>query len=82
MPHLEVIGRDRSTETIPAPRGPIVNAAWIIRHYHTDPDTGTATVSDKWIRETVPGKIRLSHSRVGWYRDDVIKYYEGLRRAG
>lgn len=80
MPTLEV--HSNRKEVIPAPRGPLVNAAWIIRHYHTDPDTGQALVTERWIRKSVPGKIALGYSMVRWYRDDVVAYYEKLRRAG
>jgi hypothetical protein len=64
-----------------APRGPVVNAAWIIRHYHTDPDTGEQLVTPKWVREHVPGKKRLSYNVVGWFRDDVVEHYERIRRT-
>lgn len=72
--------QDRAPAEFQAPRGPIVSAEWIIRHYHTDPDTGERQVSQKWIRENIPGKVRLSHSMVGWFRDDVVAHYERLAR--
>lgn len=79
-PTLELIPA-AAVPAVPAPKGPVVNAAWIVRHYHTDPDTGEQLVSEKWIREHVPGKRRLSYNVVGWFRDDVVEHYERIRRT-
>lgn len=56
------------------PRGPMMSAEKIVRDYFTDPDSGEAYVSAKWVRDTVPGKVRLSHNVVLWYRDDVLAW--------
>lgn len=77
---------NRALEIVPRsdfrpPRGPVVDAAWIVRHYHTDPDSGKPTRTEKWVRQTVPNKMRLGHSTVGWFQDDVVDYYEKMRRA-
>ena len=35
---------------------------------------GRKLVTDRWVRKTVPGKVRVSHSVVFWYYDDVVKW--------
>lgn len=75
--HLAIVSTPAPGE-FRAPRGPIVDAHWIIRHYHTDPDTGEAKVSPKWVRENIPGKVRVSYNVVGWFRDSVVAHYERL----
>lgn len=63
---------------IPAPRGPMLSPDAVVREFFTQPD-GSAIVSAKWVRENLPGKIRLSHSKVVWYRDDVLAWLEARR---
>lgn len=62
-----------------APRGPMVNAKWILKHFFTDEETGESVVKEPWIRANVPGKVRLSYNEVAWFRDDVVAYFEKLR---
>jgi predicted DNA-binding transcriptional regulator AlpA len=40
------------------------------------------TVSPEWVRENVPGKVRLAHRTVRWYRGDVTAWLEQRRKAG
>lgn len=65
---------------LPRPRGPLMSAAEIVRRFFTT-ESGVALVTDKWVRDTVAGKIRLSHSKVAWFRDDVIAWIECRRVA-
>jgi predicted DNA-binding transcriptional regulator AlpA len=34
------------------------------------------------VRAKVPGKLKLSYSRVAWYRRDVEAWIESLKKAG
>lgn len=60
------------------PRGPLRDAKWIVKHFYTTED-GRKLVSEKWVKETIPGKVRPSHSTAFWYEDDVVEYHERLR---
>ncbi len=61
----------------PAPAGPRrgvpMTAKQVVREFFTDAD-GNELVSDKWVRDTVPGKYRLSHSRAIWYSGEVAEW--------
>lgn len=52
----------------------MMNAEKIVREFFTDPDSGESYVKQKWVRATVPNKVRLSHHVVLWYRDDVLAW--------
>lgn len=58
--------------SIPAPRRRI-DAVGVVKEFFTMHD-GRKLVTDRWVRKTVPGKVRVSHSVVFWYYDDVVKW--------
>jgi hypothetical protein len=66
------------TPTVPQPR-PMTNAAGLIRRFWMDGDQ--PLVTEKWVRSHVPGKLRLSHSRVFWVIADVAAWLEKERAA-
>ncbi len=35
--------------------------------------------SDSWVRRNVPHKLKLGHSTVRWYEDDVLSWLESRR---
>ena len=46
-------------------RGPLMNARQLAKEeFH-------GAVTSRWVRDNVPGKITLSHSKVVWFRNDV-----------
>lgn len=69
------------TKPLSRPRGPLMTAQQIVRDFFT-PTDGPPLVSDKWVRANVPGKIRLSYSKVVWYRDDVVAFIDSRKAAG
>lgn len=76
-PKLELVP---PAKPLTAPRGPMLTSQQIVERFFTD-DAQGALVSDKWVRANVPGKIRLSHSKVVWYRDDVLAWIESRKVA-
>lgn len=52
------------------PRGRLIDAKKIIARFFTD-DEGRSAVTHRWVRDNMPYKIPLSHSRVMWYDGDV-----------
>src|SRR3712207_3567622 len=59
-----------------APRGRMMDALEIAA------EKFSVKVTEKWVRATVPGKMRLSHNVVVWYERDVDVWLEQRRRAG
>lgn len=59
--------------SIPKPRGPLMSAVDVAR------ECFDGKVSPKWVKEHVPHKVRLGHSTVLWYRDDVLAFIESQR---
>lgn len=60
---------------IPLPRGPLMTAEQVAEVCFS------GSVKPKWVRENVPHKVRLGHSTVRWYRDDVLAYIESQRES-
>lgn len=58
--------------TIAPPRRTI-DAVGIVKEFFTTHD-GRPLCTDRWVRKIVPGKVRVSHSVVFWYYDDVAKW--------
>lgn len=71
-PDLRLAGRPAP---LAAPRGRPISARTIVKEFGTDPETGEQHFSEKWVRENVPGKRRLSHSKVIWYYDEVAEWF-------
>jgi len=61
---------------VPAPRGPMVDARTIAA------DLFAGTVSEAWVRANVPGRVKLSHRTIRWYRGDVERWILEQRKAG
>ena len=57
------------------PRGPFMRA-WQIAE---DPELFNREVSAKWVLRNLPGKVKLGHSTVGFYRDDVLAFIASRR---
>ena len=62
--------------TVAPPRGPMVDARTIAA------DLFGGTVSEAWVRANVPGRVKLSHRTIRWYRTDVEQWIASLRKAG
>lgn len=57
----------------PVDRGPMIDAAAIQALIG-----GNHPPSEKWIYDNVPGKRKLSHRCVRWFRNDVLAWLGGL----
>lgn len=64
------------------PLGRPLSARQIVTEFGTDDVTGEVHFSEKWVRETVPHKVRASHSTVFWYYPDVVAFFEAKRKVG
>lgn len=64
------------------PRGRLISARSIINRYYLDADSGEPLVTERWIRDNMPYKQDLSHSRVAWYDTDVAEIVEIARAKG
>lgn len=62
---------------IPKPR-PVIDAAGIVARYYTQSD-GTPIVTERWVRQRIPGKFRPSYSVVYWYVDEVERFIASTR---
>lgn len=62
---------------LPKPRGPLMDADAIAR----DQELFNGTVSAKWVRANVPHRVKLGHSTVRWYRDDVSEFIASRRES-
>jgi predicted DNA-binding transcriptional regulator AlpA len=60
---------------IPLPRGRLMDARSVAAELFD------GTVTEKWVREHVPGRIKLSHRTIRWYRDDVLRWIDERRDA-
>lgn len=49
--------------------------------FFTDAVTGEPMRTEKWVRDKVPGKRRVSYNVVLWYIDDVAKWLDSLAVA-
>ena len=45
-------------------------------------DLFAGTVSEAWVRVNVPGRVKLSHRTIRWYRADVEHWILERRKAG
>ena len=61
---------------VPPPRGPMVDARTIAAEMFA------GTVSEAWVRANVPGRVKLSHRTIRWYRTDVEQWILERRKAG
>lgn len=66
---------DRTAPAIPAPRGPLMDAQQVAT------ELMAGTVTETWVRRNLPGKVKLSHRTVRWFRDDVVRWLETRRSA-
>lgn len=62
---------------LPAPRGPLLSPEVIAK----DPELFNGRVSPKWVRANCPNKVKLGHSTVAFYRDDVLAFIASRRRG-
>lgn len=76
---LSLATTDRSPLVIP--RGRLIDAPKIVKRFFTD-DEGNAVVNARWVRDNMPYKIPLSHSRVVWYDGDVERVIAEAARLG
>lgn len=59
----------------PRERGPLIDAAAIVAKIG-----GRKPPSEKWVRDTVPGKLMLGHTIVRWYEYEVDAWIATLAR--
>jgi hypothetical protein len=64
------------SEPIPLPR-PATDARGVVARFFTDAVSGKPMVTEKWVRNNVPGKRRVSYNRVLWYLEDVQRWLDG-----
>ncbi len=64
-----------SAVQIPQPRGPLMNARDVASQLFS------GKVSSKWVKQNVPNRVKLGHSTVLWYRDDVLAFIEQQREV-
>lgn len=76
---LAVIPAERPR--LDAPRGRLIDAKAIVDRFFIDPD-GRKLVTQRWVRDNMPHKIPLSHSRVVWYDGDVERVLVEAARTG
>ena len=76
--HLELAS---PPPTISTPRGRMVDSKAIVKRFFVDSD-GREFVTSRWVRDNMPYKISLSHSRVVWYDQDVEQILAEARRLG
>jgi hypothetical protein len=67
---------------VEAPRGRLISAEGIVRRFYLDAETSEAIVDARWVRDNMPYKQRLSHSRVAWFDADVEAIIAEARRSG
>jgi hypothetical protein len=60
---------------LPAPRGPMMDAEAVAAELFA------GTVTETWVRRNVPGRVKLSHRTLRWFRDDVVRWLEERRSA-
>lgn len=65
-----------------APRGRLIMAEGIVKRHYLDAETGKPLVSTRWVRDNMPYKLSLSHSRVAWYENDVAAVIAESQRTG
>jgi len=66
---------EKPTPAIPVPRGRMMDAQAVATELFD------GTVSETWVRKNVPGRVKLSHRTVRWFRDDVVRWLEQRRSA-
>lgn len=64
-----------AARNLPAPRGPLMRPEEIAN----DPELFNGTVSAKWVRANVPNKVKLGHSTVAFYKQDVLAFIASRR---
>lgn len=62
---------------IPRPRGPFMRADAIAR----DVELFNGAVSARWVLRNVPGRVKLGHSTVGWFRSDVEQWIQSRKES-
>lgn len=60
------------------PRGRLLSPRQVVALFFADLDPAP---SEKWVRRTVPNKVRLSHNKVAFYEGDVRAWLEQRRGA-
>lgn len=60
---------------LPKPRGPLMNAETVAR------ECFDSQVGAKWVKQNVPNKVRLGHSTVLWFRDDVLEWIQKRKES-
>lgn len=63
------------------PRGRFISAERIVQKHFLD-DEDRPLVNARWVRENMPYKLQLSHSRVAWYEGDVVRILAEASRLG
>lgn len=64
------------------PRGRLIMAESIVTRHYRDAETGEPMVTPRWVRDNMPYKQQLSHSRVAWYENDVEAIIAEAARLG
>lgn len=65
-----------AARNLPAPRGPLMRPEDIA----SDPELFNGTVSAKWVRSHCPNKVKLGHSTIAFYKQDVLAFIESRRK--
>lgn len=60
---------------IPMPKGPLMSSDAVATELFG------GLVSAKWVRSNVPNKVKLGHSTVAFYRDDVLAFIESRKES-
>lgn len=71
-PRLKILPK---VEGVPLPRGPFMRA-WEVA---ADPELFNGKVGAVWVRRNVPNRVKIGHSTVGWYRNDVLAFIASRR---
>lgn len=66
--------------TFPQPPAPPPNRGALLTPEQVAARIGKVT--PKWVRDTVPNKVTLSHSVVRWYEFDVDRWIASCRQDG
>lgn len=68
--------------SVDVPRGRLISAEGIVKRWFIDPETGCEMMSARWVRDFMPYKQTMSHSRVLWYENDVAAIIAKAREQG
>jgi hypothetical protein len=72
---------DDQRQALILPRGRFIDAERIVQKHFLD-DKDLPIVTPRWVRDNMPYKIQLSHSRVAWYDGDVLRILAEASRLG